>query len=335
MGIENVCARSQSPFRRRALTAVIRLAAAVTSLAAAAAPARAQTSPDVAAGALVQAGASVDDGARAWSQAVRPPPLRTPASLGRSDGLSAAQEGSRRQTWRGAKIGGIAGAVAGLGVGGFIALWCRAEGDPCDAAVPVVTLLGAAGGAVGGAIIGAAIPRHPDTGRVAPPVERRIGSASLSLGVVHARQEDYAGEPFLDGSGPAARLNLYAELRPWLAIGPEAGIAWTGGGVRRPVPGDDVVPLPDEGGKVRHAAVAVRLSGRFGGLAPYAGGNVGAYQTTGPSLEFLGGAVMAGARWTPGAGRGFIDVDARYGGNLQNIEPMRFRGLYIGGGLYW
>jgi hypothetical protein len=333
MGIDISGACSRRPFRLRVLTLVVPLATAVALLAAGA-PAMAQATPAAAAVALAPV-APVGTGARAWSRAVLPPPLRTPASLGRSDGLSAAQEGSRRQTWRGAKIGGIAGAVAGLGMGGFIALWCRAEGDPCDAAVPVVTLLGAAGGAVGGAIIGAAIPRHPDTGRVAPPVERRIGSASLSLGVVHARQEDYAGEPFLDGSGPAARINLYAELRPWLAIGPEAGIAWTGGGVSRPVPGDDVVPLPDEGAKVGHAAVAVRLSGRFGGLAPYAGGNVGAYQTTSPSLEFLGGAVMAGARWTPGAGRGFIDVDARYGGNLQNIEPMRFRGLYIGGGLYW
>jgi hypothetical protein len=321
MEIDHASQASQRPLRLRALAGLIPLAVAVTSVAAAV----------TAAGAQVPA----DPHATAFVPAMLPSPLRVPAALAGDDHALAAQEGSRRYTWRGAKIGAIAGGVAGLGAGGFIALWCRAEGTPCDAAVPIITLGGIASGAVGGAIIGAAIPRHPDTGRAAPPVERRIGSASVSLGMVHARQEDHQGVPFLDDSGLATRINVYAEIRPWLAIGPEAGVAWTGRDGERQIPGDGEVPRPDDGGQLRHAAVAIRLSGRFGGLAPYAGGNVGAYQTTGPSLEFLGGAVMAGARWTPGSGRGFVDVDARYGGNLQNIEPMRFRGVYVGGGLYW
>ncbi|HSJ06293.1 MAG TPA: hypothetical protein VK936_06305, partial [Longimicrobiales bacterium] len=200
MGIEYVRQGSQRPLRLRVLTAVLPLVVAVTSMAACVTAAGAQTPTGMFAPAFVPA--------------VHPAPLRVPASLAGGDPALAAQEGSRRQTWRGAKIGAIAGGVAGLGVGGFIAIWCRAEGTPCDAALPIVTLGGIAGGAAGGAIIGAAIPRHADTGRAAPPVERRIGSASLSVGVVHARQEDYQGVPFVDGSGVAARVNLYAEIRP-------------------------------------------------------------------------------------------------------------------------
>jgi hypothetical protein len=235
----------------------------------------------------------------------------------------------RRQTRRGAGIGAIVGTIAGLGIGSLMALWCRGlSSEPCDAAIPMVTVLGGVSGAVGGAIIGAAIPTEAGTpGAPAPAVERRIGSATLALGAAHARQEGYPGEwvegprtaAWVEGSGPAARANVYAELRPWLAIGPEAGIVRAG-----------------DLGRVRHAAVSVRVTRPMGQLSPYVAVNAGAYQSTGPSLEFLGGGIGAGVRLAPRSGsRSFVDIDARYSRNLQHIEPMRMRGLNVGGGVYW
>jgi hypothetical protein len=235
----------------------------------------------------------------------------------------------RRQTRRGARIGAIAGTVAGLGIGSLMALWCRGlSSGTCDAAIPIVTVLGGVSGAVGGAIIGAAIPTEAAApGTAAPPVERRIGSATLVLGAAHARQEGYTGEwaegpvsaRWIEGSGPAARANVYAELRPWLAIGPEAGIAWAG-----------------DLGRVRHAAVSIRGTGAMGRVNPYVAVNLGAYQSTGPSLEFLGGGIGAGVRLAPRSdSRSFVDVDARYSRNLQHIEPLRMHGLNVGGGFYW
>jgi hypothetical protein len=235
----------------------------------------------------------------------------------------------RRQTRRGARIGAVVGALTGLGIGSLMALWCRGlSTEPCDAAIPVITVLGGVSGAVGGAIIGAAVPTEAATpGTPAPAVERRIGSATLSLGAAHARQEGYPGDwvdgprtaAWVEGSGPAARANVYAELRPWLAIGPEAGIVWAG-----------------DLGRVRHAAVSIRVTRSMRQLSPYVAVNAGAYQSTGPSLEFLGGGIGAGVRLAPRLGsRSFVDIDARYSRNLQHIEPMRMRGVNVGGGFYW
>jgi hypothetical protein len=235
----------------------------------------------------------------------------------------------RRQTRRGARIGAVVGTIAGLGIGSLMALWCRGlSSERCDAAIPMVTVLGGVSGAVGGAIIGAAVPTEAATpGAPAPAVERRIGSATLVLGAASARQEGYPGEraegprtaAWVEGSGPAARVNVYAELRPWLAIGPEAGIAWAG-----------------DLGRVRHAAVSARGTRPMRQVNPYVAVNVGAYQSTGPSLEFLGGGIGAGLRLAPRSGsRSFVDIDARYSRNLQHIEPMRMRGLNVGGGFYW
>jgi hypothetical protein len=235
----------------------------------------------------------------------------------------------RRHTRRGARIGAVVGAITGLGIGSLMALWCRGlSSEPCDAAIPMVTVLGGVSGAVGGAIIGAAIPTEAATpGAPAPAVARRIGSATLVLGAAHARQEGYPGEwvdgprtaSWVEGSGPAARANVYAELRPWLAIGPEAGIVWAG-----------------DLGRVRHAAVSVRVTRPMRQLSPYVAVNAGAYQSTGPSLEFLGGGIGAGVRLAPRPGsRSFVDIDARYSRNLQHIEPMRMRGVNVGGGFYW
>jgi hypothetical protein len=235
----------------------------------------------------------------------------------------------RRQTRRGARIGAVVGTIAGFGIGSLMALWCRGlSSEPCDAAIPMVTVLGGVSGAVGGAILGAAVPTEAATpGAPAPAVGRRIGSATLVLGAAQARQEGYPGEwsegprtpAWVEGSGPAARANLYAELRSWLAIGPEAGIVWAG-----------------DLGRVRHAAVSVRVTRPMRQLSPYVAVNAGAYQSTGPSLEFLGGGIGAGVRLAPRPGsRSFVDIDARYSRNLQHIEPMRLRGLNVGGGVYW
>jgi hypothetical protein len=235
------------------------------------------------------------------------------------------QEDGRRYTKRGLVIGAIAGAVAGLGIGAFIAVFCESEGDDCGAVVPVVTAIGIASGAAAGAIIGAAIPRPPQERPAADtvpatadtPRRRTIGSLSAAAGVAHAVIDDGVGE--FRGSGPFVRVNLAAELRPWLAIGPEVGKAWF-----------------DDGGAIRHGALAVRGTWARPHVAPYAAVNLGAYQTTGPSLEFLGGGLGIGARITPLAGRRlFLDIEGRASRHMQNIAPMRMLGLSLGGGLAW
>jgi hypothetical protein len=275
-------------------------------------------------GALILAAAGLAyPGAPAAAQRL-PEPIQVeaphPGAAARADETRAQQQSRpRRQTRRGAQIGGLAGGAVGLAMGTFIALYCRSYGDPCDAAIPVLTTLGGVSGAVGGAIIGAAIPTEArPAGQAAPAEDRRIGSASLSLGAAHARLEGDPGQVWLDAWGPAARANVYAELRPWLGVGPEVGIASFGGGER-----------------IRHAAVAFRGTWTGHRLVPYVAANIGAYQSTGPSLEYLGGGIGAGARWQPGQRRAFIDADVRFSANIQNIEPMRMRGVYVGGGLYW
>lgn len=243
---------------------------------------------------------------------------------------------SGRYTKRGLIIGAIAGGVAGAGFGAFIALFCEVEGDGCTSAVPLVGLLGAASGAALGAIIGAAIPRRGDepadtvaappgepaeevSPRAARPAEaRRIGALGVTTGRASGTVESWTnGE--IDGAGPLLRLTLAAELRPWFAIGPEVGQAWLG-----------------NAGRVRHAAVAVRATWPAHPLSPFVSGNVGAYDATEPSREFLGGGIGLGARFTPRRGqRWFVDIEARRSGNIQNIEPVRLTELSLGGGVYW
>lgn len=229
------------------------------------------------------------------------------------------QPAPRRQTLRGARIGAIVGAIGGFGAGGFLALICRAENDRCDGAIPLLTVLGSASGAIGGAILGAAVPADPPPRRApAPTAARRTGSATLSAGAAHGRVDDFGNVDGYAGSGLALRANLFAELRPWLAIGPDAGIAWAG---------DD--------SRIRHVALGVRSTWQRGTISPYVAANVGAYQATRPSLEFLGGALGVGARWQPTGGRMFLDVEGRLSRNVQNIEPMRMRSVYAGAGMYW
>ena len=228
-----------------------------------------------------------------------------------------------RHTKRGLIIGAIAGAVGGLAFGTFFHLFCQSEGDDCTSVIPVVTVLGAASGAAAGAIIGAAIPRDGD----APPTpeaeepaapDRRIGSFNASFGYASGRIDD-GFRPAFSGSGPTLRLGLMAELKPWLAIGPEIGQAW----------------LAEER-NIRHGALAARLTWERPRIAPYVHANLGLYQTTGVSREFLGGGLGVGARFMPFAGeRFFFDVEARASRHTQNIEPMRMKTLSAGAGVYW
>lgn len=231
----------------------------------------------------------------------------------------------RRQTRRFATWGAIGGGVAGALAGGWMALYCSSgSGDSCWPVFPLMTGFGAAAGGIGGAIIGAAVPGPGATGAAQP-----IGSASVSAGIasgsvsglpVPAPDGSYTGERTASGSGVSARANVYAELTPWLALGPELGIAH----------------LDGDAGDVRHVAVAARISGRRGRVMPFATVNAGAYDSARPSLEYLGGGIGAGARLHPsGSDRFFLDVEARYARNLQNIEPMRLRGLSVSGGLSW
>jgi hypothetical protein len=240
---------------------------------------------------------------------------------------SAGQQQPRRHTMRGLRIGAITGALAGAGVGTLMALWCAGTSDGCIAAIPLVTVFGAASGAAAGAIIGAAIPT--EAGRIdpaqpaspAPAPGRRIGSFSMSVGDAQATLMD-EGEQFtaFDGGGIAFRANVYAELRPWFAIGPDLGVASFG-----------------DGGTIRHAAVGVRATWPVHpSFAPYISANAGAYDSSVPSLEYLGGGLGAGFRVTPVRGsRAFLDLEARSSRNLQNIAPMRMRTISVGGGIYW
>ena len=234
-----------------------------------------------------------------------------------------ALQSAGRHTKRGLIIGAIAGTLGGLAFGTFFHLFCQTEGDDCTSVIPIVTVLGAASGAAAGAIIGAAIPRgddassRPEAEEPAAP-DRRIGSFNASFGYASARIDD-GFRPAFSGSGPTLRLGLMAELRPWLAIGPEVGQAW----------------LAAER-NIRHGALAVRLTWERPRIAPYVHANLGLYQTTGVSREFLGGGLGVGARFMPfAAERFFFDVEARASRHTQHIEPMRMKTLSAGAGVYW
>jgi hypothetical protein len=240
--------------------------------------------------------------------------------------LGASQPQPRRQTLRGLRIGAITGALVGAGTGTLMALWCAGTSDGCIAAIPIVTVLGAASGAAAGAIIGAAIPTEAgraEPSQPAPPVPapgRRIGSFSMSVGDAQARISDEGEQSAFDGGGIAFRASLQAELRPWLALGPDLGVAAFG-----------------DGGTIRHAAVGVRGTWPVHpAFTPYISANAGVYDSSGPSLEYLGGGLGIGFRVTPVRdSRAFLDLEARSSRNLQNIAPMRMRTLSVGGGIYW
>jgi hypothetical protein len=239
--------------------------------------------------------------------------------------LDAAQ--SRRHTRRGLRTGAVIGVIGGLGLGGMTALICAMAGGRCPAAIPVITILGAGAGAIGGAIIGAAIPDEAASPPRTDPTERRrdgpaagrIGSGSVALGGASALLHDEGERVHYDGGGATLRANLYAELKPWLAIGPEVGVATFGAG-----------------GRVNHGALAVRGTASLGPVSPYVSAHAGAYQTTGPGLVFLGGGMGLGARYSPAPDRPFfIDIEARTQRHLQVIAPMRMHVLSVGAGLYW
>lgn len=64
--------------------------------------------------------------------------------------------------------------------------------------------------------------------------------------------------------------------------------------------------------------------------------NLGAYDSTGPSLEYLGGGVGGGVRMETGTARRYsLEVEARHSRNAQNIAPMRMWTIAISGGLSW
>jgi hypothetical protein len=220
----------------------------------------------------------------------------------------------RRQTLRWARYGAIAGGATGLGMGALLAIYCAGTSDGCIGVVPAFTAIGLVSGAAAGAIIGAAIPASgagPGT----------IASAGLSVGVARATIGG-RGRPdeALDAqrvSGTAARANVYAELTPWMGLGPEVGIASFG-----------------DAGDIRHVAVATRFMLPARRVSPFVTAHLGAYDSTEPSLEYLGGGFGAGAR-LHGGSRFFVDVEARYAANMQVIEPMRMQAVTISGGLYW
>jgi len=184
---------------------------------------------------------------------------------------AAPQEAPERSTRRGLIIGAVAGAAVGLGIGSFIALYCSSERDSCPAAIPVVGLLGAASGALAGAVLGAAIPARSPREPAAPdrPAGSRgetdTGSFAVAAGAAHARIEDDSSL-LHEGSGWGVRAVFLAELKPWLALGPELGYASFGAG-----------------GAVRQGAAAVQLRWPGARIRPYVGAQLGAYQTTLPS----------------------------------------------------
>jgi hypothetical protein len=228
------------------------------------------------------------------------------------------QQQPRRQTWRYARYGAIAGGVTGLAVGGYMALYCSGtqEGG-CSGAVPLLTALGIASGAAAGAILGAAVPGEGAVrGQTIASGGFAAGVARASIAGMPARGRPEA--PPVERTGPAARFNIYAQLTPWFGLGPELGTAGFG-----------------DAGDVRHIAVAARFSGS-GRVAPFSTINLGAYESTVPSLEYLGGGVGLGARMHPFAQRNFfLDVEGRHARNAQNIEPMRMWTVSVSGGLYW
>jgi hypothetical protein len=285
---------------RSGFGAAARATTGAALLAALAASATAQTLPDRAGGTAGAVQPPLPAGA------VQP---RLPAALP-IEGLVAAQSG--RQTRRFARYGAIAGGLGGLAVGTWMALYCAGTSSDggCVRAVPLLGAFGAVSGGAAGAIIGAAVPVPGHAGTIA--------SGGAAAGVAHASIGDERGAVFT-GAGTAARLYVHAELRPWLALGPEVGIASFGGG-----------------GDIRHIAVATRFTAAGRRVAPFATVHLGAYDSTAPSLEYFGGGFGLGARVRPGLSeRLFVDVEARYSRNLQHIEPMRMRGLSVSGGLYW
>jgi hypothetical protein len=229
-----------------------------------------------------------------------------------------ADQEPRRQTRRGARIGAVVGVIGGTALGSLTALWCVAFGDPCYWTIPAGAVAGAASGAAAGAIIGAAIPAEAPSAAAERATPRRIGSVALSAGAASANVPAAELTGHEQASGVAVRVNLAAELRPWLALGPDAGMAFFGG---------------DE--RIRHIALEARLTLPSHPVSPYIAGNLGAYQATRPSLEFLGGSVGAGARWTFAGRRRFIDAGIRRTSNVQYIDPVRMTGVYIGGGTWW
>lgn len=264
-----------------------------------------------------------------------------PATLMRE----AQQQSTGRHTRRGLVIGAIIGAAGGIGFGTLIGLFCEGEGDSCWAAVPLIGLLGAAGGGALGAIIGSAVPRgddattepdvvetpEPDTAAAreptpgpperepgGPAAANRTGSFGGSFGWANATIEGGGREAF-SGSGSMVRFAGYAELRRWLAIGLEVGHASFGAG-----------------GAVRHAAVAFRGTVARRTASPFIAANLGAYQSTLPSLEYLGAGIGAGVRFTPFDDRRFfIDAEGRWSRNAHNVDPTRMTSLSVGGGFYW
>ncbi|MEX2608901.1 MAG: hypothetical protein WEA24_03080 [Gemmatimonadota bacterium] len=237
---------------------------------------------------------------------------------------AAPQEAPERSTRRGLIIGAVAGAAVGLGIGSFIALYCVSENDSCPGAIPVVGLLGAASGALAGAVLGAAIPARAPREPATPdrPAgswgETDTGSFAVAAGAAHARIEDDSSL-LHEGSGWSVRAVFLAELKPWLALGPELGYASFGAG-----------------GEVRQGAAAVQLRWPGARIRPYVGAQLGAYQMTLPSLEFLGGGISAGARVRPFARRRhFVEVEARLSSQVQNIAPMAVRALSLGVGTAW
>ena len=231
-----------------------------------------------------------------------------------------AQE-QERHTKTGLIVGTALGTATGFGIGTFIKLLCEAESDDCDKAVPVITILGAVSGAIAGAIIGSAIPKGPRDPAVTPtevPVRGRIGSASISFGAGAFRVRDFSGST-MRGSGMTVRANVYAELKPWLALGPEVGIIRGG-----------------DAGDVRHGALSVRASLDRDRFSPYIAANLGAYDSTLPSLEYLGGGIAVGTRYSQSRdSRFFFDIESRFQRNAQNIEPTRAAVLSLGAGTYW
>jgi hypothetical protein len=256
---------------------------------------------------LTPAAARAQHAARAWP-VVQPPLAPT------------AQE-QERHTKEGLIIGTALGTATGFGIGTFIKLLCETESDDCDKALPVITVLGAVSGAIAGAIIGSAIPkgrRDPDVTPTEVPVRDRIGSASISIGAGAFRLRDAVGITSR-GNGAVMRANVYAELKPWLALGPEVGIVRGG-----------------EAGSVRHGALSVRASMDRDRFSPFVAANLGAYQSTGPSLEYLGAGIAVGTRYSHARdSRFFLDIESRFQRNAQNIEPMRAAVLSVGAGTYW
>ncbi|HSJ23158.1 MAG TPA: hypothetical protein VK929_00640 [Longimicrobiales bacterium] len=285
--------------------------------------------------------APIDAGAAGTTGLAGAAGLPGPAGAAGTRGLPATwleQERRGRQTWRFARYGALLGGAAGLTVGGLYALYCSGGAyNDCGSVWLGMTALGVVSGFVGGAIIGAAVPAPrpadgpggPGADPARPPEEpaagpvrtgrpgSAIGSGTVAAGLARASIADEGGS-VMTGTGPVARLTVLAELRPSFALGPELGLGSFG-----------------DAGDVRHVAVAARVRST-GRVAPFGTVSLGAWDSTGPSLEYLGGSVGGGVRMEAGTrGRYFLEVDARHARNAQSIAPMRMWSLTVSGGLYW